>query len=222
MLYWCSLGVESPARADFLHGRSPTRRRGDVDNLGSALAFSTDRLAPTLVICIMHVVLAQENRRLRGIVEELQGERDQALEIPPGTVLPSFEATNWRGERVSVEYGSDPRPTLLFVFSPTCPACQENWPLWRELVELVKQRPPRLLVVDLSSQVGPEYLEGFGLPRESLIKGVNPSETLLYRFGVVPQTILIGGSGVVEGTRTGMLRRSDLQRFATALDKEVM
>jgi hypothetical protein len=176
----------------------------------------------TLVIFIMHVVLAQENRRLRGIVEELQGERDQALEIPPGTVLPSFEATNWRGERVSVEYGSDPRPTLLFVFSPTCPACQENWPLWRELVELVKQRPPRLLVVDLSSQVGPEYLEGFGLPRESLIKGVNPSETLLYRFGVVPQTILIGGSGVVEGTRTGMLRRSDLQRFATALDKEVM
>jgi peroxiredoxin len=70
-------------------------------------------------------------------------------EISVGTVLPSMRGTNLKGEEVTVNYGRDNRKTILIVFAPDCPVCNESGNSWKRLIKAVDENKFRVVAVSL-------------------------------------------------------------------------
>lgn len=156
--------------------------------------------------------LGQTNRQLG---RELEAYR-QASQLQPGSRAPLLAGTDSKGGQVAVDFAQVEGPTLVFVFSPTCPVCDDNWPLWDRL--RARREGLNLIAVDLSGLSSDDYVEFHGLSNVKVLRQVEPRSILDYRLRFTPQTFVIRNNTVVAAW-TGLLSRKGMDAIQSALDE---
>ena len=186
----------------------------------SALVCESNRRAVTLltivgfVLLIVNVLLVQQNKKLKIMA----GRPDRALEVRPGTALPTLEGIDSNGDRQSITYGQDSRKTVLLVLSTRCSACVENMPNWQAIINRLDQQSFRLAAVSLQSEGFKEYASRHGINQIPVLTKFDPKYRAAYNLALTPQIILIDTDGKVEKVWTGLLRREDKQEVELALN----
>jgi len=134
--------------------------------------------------------------------------------------------TDLDGRPYQLDYKKDGRHRLLLFFSPTCPYCQQQSPLWRDLLDnvdkdhftvigVVSDREDRRLVT--------EHAEGAGYfkTRTPLPVIFFDSESLgSYKLTATPTTLLIDEDGKVERAWVGKWDESKAMEVAAALKED--
>ena len=92
-------------------------------------------------LAVVNVLLIRENKRLWAELSRSHA----AAELQPGASVPALSGLTIEGASVNVNYASDRRKTVLFVFSNECSVCKANWPTWSDLVG--KLDPNRFRVI---------------------------------------------------------------------------
>src|SRR5262245_16169552 len=108
--------------------------------------------AAFVVMAVELVLLARQNRNLKASVAFLQQQVSSmrnAVSLKEGEVLEPLELPTLTGEPLRLAYDDPARDTILLVFSPDCPACQDNMANWTKLQE--KHDPARETLVYVSS-----------------------------------------------------------------------
>jgi hypothetical protein len=91
-----------------------------------------------VALCGLVIALAMQNRTLKARAAELEtavamaGVPTEVLK--PGDVLPPLELVAASGEKIRLPFDGSGTRTLLLVFSSTCPACQETFPVWNRML----------------------------------------------------------------------------------------
>jgi thiol-disulfide isomerase/thioredoxin len=135
-------------------------------------------------------LLLVRNHELRSALQQLTNAQVEAAEIPTGSTAPPFEATDLAGSHVTIDASSD-HPTLLFVFSPTCPYCEQIWPSWRRVIQNLRTTDISVVAVDWTGTVTAQYLKEH-VPTEVTVAARPQIDTVVsYRLRVTPQMILI-------------------------------
>ncbi len=117
--------------------------------------------------------------------------------LPAGSKAPAFEGTSLTGAKVSLDF-SDKRPTLLYVFSPTCHWCEKNLENIRTIVKT--RRDLRVIGVN----IGPK-LDAEAAKKQPFDEVVQPSSRTFqaYRFSGMPATVLIEPGGRITNAWAG-------------------
>lgn len=99
--------------------------------LQSGRRFLHNAYLPLAAILLgVNVMLGVMLHRTHAEVTRLKEMRN----VPLGQSLPPVVGTRLTGESVTLRPGSGSRkPALLFVLSPSCPACTRAWPSWDNL-----------------------------------------------------------------------------------------
>ena len=91
-----------------------------------------------LVLCVVNLLLIKQNLDLRK--QLAAGGRTIDLTtnfLQPGDVVAPVTATDLEGRPYQLNYKKDGRQRLLLFFSPNCPYCRQQSPLWRDLLDKV-------------------------------------------------------------------------------------
>lgn len=178
---------------------------------------------PLVSSCIIVLLLALnaaliiQNRDLKARFSQPPPE----MQVKAGAIVPALEGYDPHGEKLAFPYGRDPRKTIVFVFSPTCSFCEENWPNWRQVAEHLDITTVRPVAVDVSSSASLEFAASHGLADMPLIVKVEPKSLISYRFRLTPQTILIDSHGRVEKIWSGVLTSEQVEEAAALVGRPV-
>jgi thiol-disulfide isomerase/thioredoxin len=121
-------------------------------------------------------------------------------ELAPGSKVPSLIGADVMGRPVSVDFPND-RPTVLYVFSPSCGFCKKNERSAERLASALSGHI-RFVAVSLDRDGLFEWLN-LVRPQFSVITDLSFRTYQAYRFESTPTTIAVSSSGVVEGVWKG-------------------
>lgn len=128
--------------------------------------------------------------------------------LAEGKALPPLDLTDRAGKRVVIDYRSDPRPTLLYVLSPSCIWCRRNSDSFKVLSQRTKNI--RILGLSLSSDGIDAFTTKAGIDFPTYTP--SPSTITNYHLGETPTTILMSRDGTVvkiwSGAYTGLTKKS--------------
>ena len=155
-----------------------------------------------VLLASLAVNLLQGTKILR--LEAALDIRSPGEALAEGAVAPSLDLKDEAGRPVAFSYGQDPRPTLLYVFSPYCVWCERNAGGFKALL---KGAGDSVRVIQLS--LSPEGLERFrvkfGIGGAVFVP--TPQTIASYHLRATPVTILVSSSGIVlrswSGANTG-------------------
>lgn len=167
--------------------------------LGAVLVVNTARLVRT-------------NRSLTSQIVNLH----RSIALPAGARVPPVVGTDVQGRDYSLDTESEMMPVLLLVFSPTCPACDQNWPHWDSLVATQEELGGKIVAVDITGRVRADYIDVHGLRRHTVLTTVTSETAMSYRFRFTPQTLVLHHGQLMEGW-TGVLRDEDVAAAVQAL-----
>lgn len=162
-----------------------------------------------IALLAMNVALIRQNRQLKTQVSL----PSPALEVPAGTSVPDLKGYDLSGRPVKLDYGKDPRKVLVFVFSPTCSFCTENWPKWWNLISALNREAVRPVAVDVTSSSTAVFVTEHRLKDVPVINQVDPPARIQYRLQLTPQTILIDQAGKVEKVWSGVLNSAAVEEL---------
>src|ERR1044072_7164161 len=165
------------------------------------------------VLVALNVGLIVQNRTLKAAAGSGGGSR--AIVLPPGKSVPALSGLDSEGRQLVFDYGSDPRKTLLLVFSPRCAYCTKNMPNWNALTLGLDGKQFRVVAVSTMSEGVKEYVEKHGFKNVPVITTPDPKDKVAYEMNITPQTVLIGADGTVEKVWTGLIQgaeREDIEK----------
>jgi len=114
-----------------------------------------------------------------------------------GTRLPALDVQTVEGARVSLAFDSDPRPTVIYVFTPECSWCARNLENVKALMA-TGQQSYRFVGLSLNPDVPgvTRYVKDAGLEFPVYL---NPSRDvrLAYGLGGTPSTLVVSTEGVL-------------------------
>jgi peroxiredoxin len=157
-----------------------------------------------VVLLGVNIALVRQNRQLKAQLSQ----PPPALELATGTQMPDMRGFDPDGKPVEVLYGKDPRKVLVFVFSPTCPFCEQNWPKWEQVISSLDRSAVRPVGVDVTSTSKAPFLSQHQLTGLPVFEKVEPKAMMNYHFQLTPQTILLDPDGKVEKVWTGVMTDS--------------
>ena len=143
----------------------------------------------------------------------------RSIELPAGARVPPIAGKDFGGLDYTLDLASEGVPVLVLVFSPTCPACDENWPRWDSLVALQEELGGQVVAVDITGRVRDDYLEAHGIAHHTVLTTVSAETSLAFKFRFTPQTLVLHQGKVVRGW-TGVLRDQDVAVAAAALSED--
>jgi peroxiredoxin len=154
-----------------------------------------------VVMGVEILFLVQENKKLR---EALSHSRGPVKILTPEEKVPSLVGVNLKGEEFKLTYPSS-QNTVLFFFSPDCPACEENLDFWKKLYQNHSSGKLRFIgATNSDRQKTEEFVKKFQLTFPIII--VTDLKLLdKYKVEAVPQTMLIDTSGTVRKVWPGTL-----------------
>lgn len=160
-----------------------TQRRGKSD------WFLLSLLALSLT---MNVILAVGVLRLSALPAVNASSRPTGP--AKGTVLPALDAERLDGSRELIGFQSAERPTLLYVFTPSCKWCERNLP---NLTALTLHARAKYRIIGLS--LDPAVSEYVQRAKLDFPVYINPSPATVreYGMGSTPQTLVISTKGEV-------------------------
>jgi peroxiredoxin len=176
--------------------------------------FTAVLLGACLVLSALVVLLAWQNWTLKRRVAELQATA-APQGLAPGDRVAPFDVLDATGATRRVDFGDGFPRTLLLVFSSTCPACESNMPIWREL--LSRPLSPSLRVVgiqtDAKEQASPDPALPFAVFRVDRSR-----RAPLDRIPYVPTTIVLDPRGQVIAAWSGVLGERERSEVARQLE----
>jgi peroxiredoxin len=148
--------------------------------------------------------------RLRQSAADMLAKRNPPS-LQPGTRVPAIAGRDLRNEPQKIEVAGVSRPTLLYVFTPSCGWCTKNLD---NIKALARHAEAGYRVIGLSLAAGGlgEYMTQTELKFTAVIV---PDESTIraYKMGATPATIVISAGGKVE--------KSWLGAYAEGADKEI-
>jgi thiol-disulfide isomerase/thioredoxin len=177
-----------------------------------------------VILCVLDLLLIKQNLDLRR--QLAAGARTLDLTknvLQPGDVVTPVTATELNGHPYQLDYKKDGRQRLILFFSPTCPYCQQQSPLWRDLLDKVDSN--RFTVVGVVSdredkQLVSAYADGAGYfkTKTPLPIVFFDSDSLgSYKLTATPTTLLINEAGMVEHAWVGKWDENKAMEVAAAL-----
>ena len=177
-----------------------------------------------LVLCVVNLLLIKQNLDLRK--QLAAGGRTLDLTtnfLQPGDVVAPVTATDLDGRPYQMDYKKDGRQRLLLFFSPSCPYCQQQSPLWRDLLDKVDSN--RFTVIGVVSDREDKRLVSAHADGAGYFKTKTPlplvffdSESLgSYKLSATPTTLLINEDGTVAHTWVGKWDETSAMEVAAAL-----
>jgi peroxiredoxin len=177
-----------------------------------------------LVLCVVNLLLIKQNLDLRK--QLAAGGRTIDLTtnfLQPGDVVAPVTATDLDGRPYQLDYKKDGRQRLLLFFSPNCPYCREQSPLWRDLLDKVDSK--RFTVIGVVNDREDKRLVSAHADRAGYFKTKTPlplvffdSESLgSYKLSATPTTLLINDDGTVAHAWVGKWDEASAMEVAAAL-----
>lgn len=183
-------------------------------------------LALTLIIalCVVNLLLVKQNMTLRRqLATRTKTTGATANSLRGGEVLAGFVGIDLSGQPYTLDYKKDGRQHLLLFFSPSCPYCVQQAPLWRDMlnrldrnrfdvVAVVGDKEDKAAVTTHVEELG--YLKA-KVPPSIVFLG---QEALTrYKLVATPTTLLINDSGKVEHVWVGKWDEPKVNEVSLAL-----
>lgn len=166
------------------------------------------------VLITSNILLVRRNRELNA---ELSSENHTLLP-PMGHVVPPLRGLDPAGRALTLAYGSDPRPTLLFVLSPHGEYCSATWPAWERVLVRINRRRFRPAFVNIRPGVTSDYVATHHLGGIPVFKIIDPRDSVANNLVITPEIIEVSPAGVVANVWVGELEpareRKLLEMFA--------
>ncbi len=155
------------------------------------MAITRMRILTAMLVAsvIINVGLAHKLRQFNW----LRKGSDHVLKA--GSGLAPFKAFDLNGQTHTVAYDQASKPTVLYVFTPTCSWCFRNMDNFKELVARTGT-DYRFVGLSLSKEGLPEYIATHGLTIP-IYTGLSTETKKNYKLGGTPQTIVVSPEGKV-------------------------
>ncbi|HKV35369.1 MAG TPA: TlpA disulfide reductase family protein [Pyrinomonadaceae bacterium] len=180
-----------------------------------------------LLLGIVNVLLIKQNLALRHQLAAGARTLDLTTNVlKPGDVVAAVTATDLDGQPYQLDYKKDGRHRLLLFFSPNCPYCEQQSPLWRDLLNQVDEDRFNVVGVvsdreDRQSVAAHAEVAGYFKTRTPLPVVFFDNESLgSYKLTATPTTLLIDEDGKVEHAWVGKWDESRVMEVAAALKQE--
>ena len=169
-----------------------------------------------LAMAVELVLLIRQNRELKRTVADLQArhasEHDEVDSLQEGEVVAPLSLVDLEGQASEVGYDDPARDSLLLIFSPDCPACQENMTGWRKLEQANAEQERGIYMISTAGEERTkQFVEEYDLDRPVLLAARN--DLIGYKVAYIPTTMLIGPGGVVKRVWVGVLSEEDLEEL---------
>lgn len=166
-------------------------------------------LLPWGLILLLAIAIVSLAMKHRATKREFQEHRRSDLRVQAGTFLPPFSASSTSGTTFDVASGSPDRPRqLLIMLTAECPYCARTLPAWKSLYSEFARSGSLgnsfLALTTDSMRVARSYAESSSLPFP-LVPFASRKYAQLFRASLVPQTLVVDGSGRVVFARSGEL-----------------
>ena len=177
-----------------------------------------------LILCVVNLLLIKQNLDLRKQLAAGGKTIDLTTNfLQPGDDVAPVTATDLDGRPYQLDYKKDGRQRLLLFFSPNCPYCQQQSPLWRDLLDKVDSN--RFTVIGVVSDREDKRLVSAHADGAGYFKTKTPlplvffdSESLgRYKLSDTPTTLLINEDGTVAHVWVGKWDETSGMEVAAAL-----
>jgi peroxiredoxin len=172
-----------------------------------------------VAMAALNVALIVQNRALKAAASTPISNR--SIVLKPGKLLPALTGMDTEGRELKFEYGTDPRKTVLMVFSPRCPYCTENMPNWKAIARGIDAKSFRVVAVSTSSEGVKDYVAKHDLTNVSVIADIEPKNRVDYEMTLTPQTVLIAPDGTAEKVWTGRIGEAERGEIEQRLGVEL-
>ena len=164
-----------------------------------------------ILLAASNFTLARENRRLNGLAHYYASLRH----TPEGVVLPDLHGRDPDGRDLTISYSNVNQDTLLLVFSPTCPHCKRNWPVWHDLARGAEGK--RVVFVNVGGTLPADFAQLYSFDSATVIAQTSPESILKYSFLETPITVVVSPDGHSEKVSSGELGPADVAAFKKLL-----
>lgn len=108
--------------------------------------------------------------------------------------MPPITAQDITGQNITIRFDEIERPTLLYVFSPSCGWCKKNED---NIKALASQTGNTIRIIGIS--LSPDGLDEYVANRFPPVKVIKPDVRTItaYKLSGTPETILVSSEGVV-------------------------
>jgi len=173
-------------------------------------------VAVAIIILGLNAALVFQNQALK----EKLAKPAPSLLPPVGNLSPPLEGLDSTGSRIVISYNTPKSKTLLFIFSPGCELCSENWPNWTTISHLAETTSARITYVNPVGPVPPDYLSRRGV-FTNFVAQVDPKSLVSYNLRYTPETLLLDGSGKIMNVWAGVLDAADLKEIERLLAQQI-
>jgi len=181
-------------------------------------------LAVTLILAlgILNLLLIRQNFSLRRQLNAGKIEASGNF-LKPGEVLTiPITGTDLKGQPYQMHYGDSKQHLVLF-FSPSCPYCIQQGPIWADLLNLIDSSRFEVVGIvgdkeDKQKVANHANVLGYFKTRLVLpIVSVSDETLARYKLTATPTTLLINNSGTVEHVWVGKWNESKIDEVAAAV-----
>lgn len=166
-----------------------------------------------VLLAISNWRLVGENRRLNDLARYYGSLRHTA----EGARLPELRGKDSQGRDLTISYNEGQPQTLLLVFSPACPHCKRNWPVWLDLARGAKGK--RIVFVNIGGTLPPGFSQVFSFDSATVLAETNPESILQYSLFETPITVLVSPEGRSEIVRAGELGQADVNAIESKFSR---
>lgn len=169
-------------------------------------------------LCLLTLLLARENRRLKSTPPPATPEtgfapRPSALR--PGEFLPPLTLIDRAGRAFDQPFAAPGRRTLFLGTGGGCPHCETTIPIWNQILGEVGSPAVQVVGIQVDAEA-PDRLDTTAA-RFDLHAVKNPRRTWLYGIPMIPATIIAGPDGAIEHAWFGELSPAQQEELRTAL-----
>ena len=179
-----------------------------------------------VLMSILNLLLMRQNLDLRRQLAAGGRTLDLTTNVlKPGDLVAAVTATDTNGRPYQLEYNKDGRRRLLLFFSPNCPYCEQQSPLWRDLLDTIDQN--RFTVLGVVSDKEDRGLVSTHADAAGYFRTRTPLPVVFfdnqslgsYKLTATPTTLVIDDQGRVEHAWVGKWDESRVMEVAAALEK---
>lgn len=180
-------------------------------------------VALILALGISNLLLITQNFRLRKQLNAAGRNPASANFLKPGETVMPFAGTDVNGQPYQIQYAKDGKKQLLLFFSPSCPYCVQQGPIWCDLLNRIDSSRFNVVGIvgnkeDKQKVMFHADALGYFKTRIALPIVYVGDETLArYKLSATPTTLLIDDSGRVEHAWVGKWDESKIAEVAAAL-----
>ncbi|MHB1225163.1 MAG: peroxiredoxin family protein [Gemmatimonadaceae bacterium] len=171
------------------------------------------RAIPWLLLTVSAAMLALLVNRHRDLRESFLEHRRSDMRLQRGDHVPALATRSTAGDSILVGHSTEAERQIVILLSSTCPFCRETLPFWKRMAaglgataDAGSSAPAPAMVALTADSVAAAraYVDSNQLPFP-LVPLTDVRTAALYKAFVVPQTLVIDGTGRVLFARHGVV-----------------